>query len=126
MAPVPEVQQEREAVASRTVVQIAVVVVVVTVLAVVGQRYLLDRNGVAIHGPPPALRRASTEAPRVIGVVEQTLADGEDDGLARKRKDELLLHQYAWVDRAHGVARIPIDRAISLYVAREAHDAGAP
>ncbi|HEY3566253.1 MAG TPA: hypothetical protein VGL96_14695, partial [Casimicrobiaceae bacterium] len=29
-----------------------------------------------------------------------------------------LLSQYAWIDRAHGVVRIPIERAMSLLIER--------
>ena len=35
----------------------------------------------------------------------------------RAEKHALLSH-YAWIDRAHGVVRIPIERAMSLLIAR--------
>lgn len=35
-----------------------------------------------------------------------------------------LLHEYAWVDRSHGVVRIPIERAMALLVQQQAAKAG--
>jgi hypothetical protein len=37
---------------------------------------------------------------------------------ALRAEKHALLSQYAWIDRAHGVVRIPIERAMSLLVAR--------
>jgi hypothetical protein len=39
-----------------------------------------------------------------------------DLGALRAEK-HALLSQYAWIDRAHGVVRIPIERAMSLLIA---------
>jgi hypothetical protein len=62
----------------------------------------------------------------VIGIVDQTLTSRTGVGLAQKENEKLALSRYTWVDRAHGVVRIPIDQAISLYVASQIpSDAGA-
>jgi hypothetical protein len=37
---------------------------------------------------------------------------------ALRAEKHALLTRYAWIDRAHGVVRIPIERAMSLLVAR--------
>ncbi|HJU24561.1 MAG TPA: hypothetical protein VJ891_18825 [Casimicrobiaceae bacterium] len=37
---------------------------------------------------------------------------------ALRAEKHALLSQYAWIDRAHGVVRIPIDRAIEIMVER--------
>ena len=37
---------------------------------------------------------------------------------ALRAEKHALLAQYAWVDRAHGVVRIPIERAMDLLIAR--------
>ena len=37
---------------------------------------------------------------------------------------ERLLHEYAWVDRSHGVVRIPIERAMALLVQQQAAKGG--
>jgi hypothetical protein len=36
---------------------------------------------------------------------------------ALRAEKHALLSQYAWIDRAHGVVRIPIERAMSLLIA---------
>jgi hypothetical protein len=44
------------------------------------------------------------------------------DLAALRAEKHALLSHYAWIDRAHGVVRIPIERAMSLLIARgEAH-----
>jgi hypothetical protein len=37
---------------------------------------------------------------------------------ALRAEKHALLSSYAWIDRAHGVVRIPIERAMSLLIAR--------
>jgi len=36
-----------------------------------------------------------------------------------EREEARRLNRYEWIDRQNGVARIPIDRAMSLYLTRE-------
>jgi hypothetical protein len=43
----------------------------------------------------------------------------ERDFPAFHRDKEKLLHEYGWVDRSHGVVRIPIERAMTLLVQRK-------
>jgi hypothetical protein len=122
----PRVEQEREAVATRVIVRIAVLAVVVIVLAIIVSDRLLLRDSLQLRGSPPPRTASAVMAPRVIGIVDQTLTSRPGGGIVQKEDEKLALRGYAWVDRAHGVVRIPIDRAISLYV--ESHslsDAGA-
>ena len=37
---------------------------------------------------------------------------------ALRAEKHALLSQYAWIDRAHGVVRIPVERAMELLIAR--------
>ena len=82
--------------------------------------YLQVRQGE--RGPlplPPEVGRSK------IGMVEQQLFDlsvrGERDRAVRVER----LRSYGWVDRAAGVAHIPIDRAMDL-VARGVRPAPGP
>jgi hypothetical protein len=43
-----------------------------------------------------------------------------------RAQEKSILSSYGWVDQAGGVVHIPIDRAMSLYVARQASAGGAP
>jgi hypothetical protein len=46
---------------------------------------------------------------------EPRLLQNEPDDLATVRKEEdQLLHSYDWIDKDHGVVRIPIERALEL------------
>jgi hypothetical protein len=48
------------------------------------------------------------------------LAAPSRDLRALRAEKRALLSHYAWVDRAHGVVRIPIERAMALLIARGA------
>jgi hypothetical protein len=123
----PRVEQEREAVATRVIVRIAVVAVVVIVLAIMVSDRLLVRDTLKLRGSTPPRTTPAAEAPRMIGIVDQTLTSRPGVGIVQNESEKLALRRYAWVDRAQGVAQIPIDRAITLYVARQSlSDAGAP
>ena len=78
-------------------------------------------RGLAHHyARPPAMAKAlpATDGP--------PLEPDRAATLARFRAEKhALLDGYAWVDRAHGVARIPVDEAMRI-VAAEAGAASAP
>ncbi|MGE5170340.1 MAG: hypothetical protein ACM3JC_08205 [Rudaea sp.] len=57
----------------------------------------------AHHGTPPP----------IAGAVQLQPAPAEDIAALREEKRRMI-SAYAWVDRAKGIARIPIDRAIVL------------
>lgn len=76
----------------------------------------VGHDGVALHDAVHA-----GEPPRVAGGVAlqpSPVADIE----AFRREKERTLSSYGWVDRDHGIARIPIARAMAL-LAREGSDA---
>ena len=83
---------------------------VVVVLAAAGalwllhyeaQRALFSNDATLSHMPDP---RPQTAAPL--------------DLRALREQKRTLLSEYRWVDRAHGVVRIPIERAMDLLAAR--------
>ena len=51
-----------------------------------------------------------------------------DDLMALRARENAELNSYGWVDRPHGVVRIPIERAMDLIIARglPARPPGAP
>jgi len=64
--------------------------------------------------PPPSPLAASREkfaGPRLL--INQTL-----DMQEFRASQQSVLDSYGWVDRDHGVVRIPIDRAIDLLAQR--------
>jgi len=72
-----------------------------------------------------ALRTRAATGPAAIGGIRQTLIEGagESPRVARQRA---RLASYGWVDRAHGVVHVPIERAMELVLAEQAGAPGAP
>jgi hypothetical protein len=106
-------RQEDDVLPGRRLSSVAGALVAIT-LASIATAWLVLHAGLHDDGAlrPPA------RAPAEIGHVEQSLVESARRGLdAREEQREALTH-YAWVDRARGVARIPIDRAIELTVER--------
>jgi hypothetical protein len=126
-----KVHQEEDVVAERRLTGIGVLVVVVTVLSVGVAALLLGKDQTRLSGGPA--ERAKTEgsvAPPTLGIIEQTLIEHEKRGVDQRSVEEEHLHRYGWVDRPHGIAHIPIDKAMDLVVAESARarivDGGAP
>ena len=65
--------------------------------------------------PPP-----SPATPPPFRGETRLSAAPQADIAAFRRDKERLLREYAWVDRAHGIVRIPIEQAMALLVARQA------
>src|SRR6185503_12294415 len=63
--------------------------------------------------PPPPLRDARVLPPEPRLEQNPALALGE-----LRRREEEQLRGYGWIDREHGVVRIPIERAIKLVAER--------
>ena len=66
-----------------------------------------------------AVLYASTPAPEPRGTVERTLVAGSARGWEENGAQRRELERFGWVDRDAGVAHIPIDRAMDLWVERE-------
>jgi hypothetical protein len=64
--------------------------------------------------PPPS------PAPPPFSGDTRLSATPQADIAAFRRDKERLLREYAWVDRAHGIVRIPIEQAMALLVAQQA------
>lgn len=61
---------------------------------------------------PPA--HALTRAPAEIGMLEQTLVEHSERGLALRKSQRQKLERYRYVDRSSGLVEIPIERAMDL------------
>jgi hypothetical protein len=92
---------------------ISVIIVVVAIAVANGLLHAFGRGAPeARHEAPPR------EAPAQIGLIEETLFANTRRGIDARDRDEGELQRFGWVDRQHGIAQIPIDRAIDL-VARD-------
>lgn len=103
---------ERSDVSGRFVLRFAVVfVIVATALAALA----VGLSRALWPEPPP--EAALRDAPPMRGPDLQ--ANPAADLAAMRAEAQRRLDSYAWVDRERGVARIPIERAMELLVARE-------
>jgi hypothetical protein len=120
-----EVHQEEDSVPGRLLTIVALCALVISVLSVVVSTALLGGARPTSLGGGPAERaeKYGAVATPTIGLIEQTLIEHEDRGLAQRRDEEARLRTYGWVDRRSGVAHIPIERAMGLIV-EENRDAG--
>ena len=110
-----EVHQEDDVVASRSLVRLGVVSVLVGAigalaagLLVVARVGALKPSFAGSTGPRPASREPSQ--------AEQTPIGGTGVGEALRDRQRHELESWGWVDREAGIARIPIDRAMDLVV----------
>ncbi len=126
-----DVEQEADRVPGRRLARIGIAGVVITMIAIVIGAALLGRDQGRIGGGPAELAgHPGAVAPPTIGMIEQTLLDDPPRGVDKRAAQEERLKGYGWVDRANGVAHIPIGRAIDLMIDQYAGDAavdgGAP
>ena len=64
--------------------------------------------------PVPEGASGPARAEAEIGLVEQTPILTTRRGLDQQAKQRESLRTFGWVDRPHGIAKIPIDRAMDL------------
>jgi len=129
-APLPvippgEIAYEKTDIDPRSVTRIAIALVVLTIAAAgvaFGVFRLLGAREKANDPPPPPLSRpAAGRRPPEPRLQTAPVAD-----LAAIREEEgRALSGYGWVDEAAGVARIPIEEAMALYVGQAARSTAA-
>ncbi|MGZ3481451.1 MAG: hypothetical protein ACXU81_13935 [Myxococcaceae bacterium] len=74
-------------------------------------------------GPPPLPKGVDQYE---VGIVNQRVF-ALDQRAAQKRLQQMeRLRSYGWVDREAGVAHVPIDEAVRMYLAEQAKKGGQP
>jgi hypothetical protein len=94
----------------------AIGLLVVTAASGVGLWYFskaLRSYEVSQDPPPPAL--AAARAP-YLPPEPRLQTDPEGELATLRAAEDEVLEGYAWVDQANGIARVPIERAITLMV----------
>jgi hypothetical protein len=108
------VRQAPDSVDRRKITAVTVVSLIVMVVAVLVAWALLETWSAAPARPPAPPR----PAPATIGTLEQSLILDTRRGHALQEEQEAELQRFGWADRDAGVAKIPIDVAIDVYVER--------
>ena len=127
--PIPPgtIAYEKTDIDPRSIVRVAIVLTVVTVGAVAmafGLFRFLGQRAEQSDPPPPPLSRPAegrlAPEPRLQPSPAADLA-------ALQEEESRALTGYGWADQAAGVARIPIEEAMALYVGQAARaNAAAP
>jgi hypothetical protein len=114
--PPPTTAQEIDHVSGRGALAVILVGIAIFGGAVAWSSWLLRREmsnlGVRVVRAVPVLETHAN------GRLEQTLISSTASGWARRAAQSRVLGRYSWVDKSHGVAHIPIERAIDIVAAR--------
>ena len=120
------VAYEKTDVNAKSIARIAIALAVMTAGAAglaFGVFRLLAAREQRNDPPPPPLSRPAgglrAPEPRLQTAPAAELAAVQDE-------ERRLLAGYGWADEAGGVARIPIEEAMALYVGQAAHASGGP
>ncbi len=105
---------EPDAINYRTILTVAATLVVVVIAIGVALHLLLSRAVIPNHAEIAARPAQVPPMPRLQPHPQTDLAK------FRARK-EALLSGYAWIDPQHAYARIPIQRAMQIYVQQHVH-----
>ncbi len=118
-APAPLRGHEPAVIAVAPIIKIAVALfgVVILIAAVL---YLLLRFEVMPHQAQVAVRQGAVPPPPRLQV------HAREDLRALRAQKQALLESYQWLDPAHSAARVPIERAMQIYVQQSAARRSAP
>jgi hypothetical protein len=123
--PPGEVAYEKTDIDSRSVTRIGIVLAVMTVASAgiaFGVFRLLGERAERKDPPPPPLSRPSEG---VLAPEPRLQTAPASDLAAIQEEERRALRGYGWADEAAGVARIPIDEAMALYVGQASRPAPA-
>ena len=116
-----EVVQEDDVVASRKVLAIMGLGVLVTIAAVAISGWILT----AMVGRKAERPQAQSPiARRQIAGIHQTPIERDRHGWELREQQRRSLDEYRWVDRQRGIAQIPIDRAMQMVADEAAKERG--
>ncbi len=106
-------EQEPDRVPGAKLAWIAGVSTAITIASVVVAVALTHAEGEHVdlfaHAPAPAPR----------GTVERTLVEAKARGWDERRAQRAELDGFGWTDRDAGIAHVPIDRAMDLWIERQ-------
>ncbi|MGE5181574.1 MAG: hypothetical protein ACM31C_05915 [Acidobacteriota bacterium] len=97
-------------------------VIAVIVLSCVIMRGIETWRTSDLHGNTSGPAEQMQGVPREVNAMETLPFSIEAQGIADNELAEGVLASYGWVDRAHGIVRVPIDVAVDLYLAGPRHD----
>lgn len=116
------VRQAADRVPKRAIIIVAVAGVVITVLASLVPAWMLERRALLWLDAPTRASHTPV-APSEINIIDQTLIENDEaNAWVVRDRQRRMLDRYGWVDRARGIAHIPIDVAMQLSLQKHASD----
>jgi len=103
------IEQEPDRVATRRLLWISGLALVVALAGVLAAAQMRNHSGARQTGQAPGSTAEMRPSP-----LEQGLLEHVERGLALRSEQKKRLEHYGWVDRRAGVVRIPIERALEL------------
>jgi hypothetical protein len=113
-----EVVEEQQKMNWKVIIGVGVGSVVIFAIATVWSTHILNSTKAEMQpaGPPPIPRQVNSYE---IGIVNQRVF-ALDQRAAQKRLQQMeRLESYGWVDRQAGMAHIPIDEAMKMYLQQQ-------
>jgi hypothetical protein len=110
-----EVIEEQQKMNWKVIIGVGVGSVLIFAVATVWSTHILNSTKAEMQpaGPPPIPRQVNSYE---IGIVNQRVF-ALDQRAAQKRLQQMeRLESYGWVDRQAGMAHIPIDEAMKMYL----------
>jgi hypothetical protein len=135
------VTQEDDRVPGKGILMATAVLVVASTIGVLAAYFITDcssaelaraqRPVLYVEPLPRAVPTAGPgdvpgQVPEDVNQIEQVLFRERAPGLEERAAEHERLRGYGWVDRGAGLVRIPIDRAIELYVQGYQQPQGEP
>jgi hypothetical protein len=113
-----EVIEEQQKMNWKVIIGVGVGSVVIFAIATVWSTHILNSTKAEMQpaGPPPIPRQVNSYE---VGIVNQRVF-ALDQRAAQKRLQQMeRLESYGWVDRQAGLAHIPIDEAMKMYLQQQ-------
>jgi hypothetical protein len=107
------VLQERDIVARWTIYAGVAALIFLLVIGAAATWVVGDRLRPAPTAP------ARTMVPREVNLIDQTLFAAHQSSTGRWAETRRSLNDYRWIDKEHGVAQIPIERAMAIIASQE-------
>jgi hypothetical protein len=111
-----KVEQEDDLLAGRALTALGVAVVLIVIGAGFGVSCLVVGRERTLR-PSGAFPERLLPRPSEHSAIEQDSFERPSRAKRQHEREAKVLGSYGWTDRGRGLVRIPIDRAIDLYVA---------
>jgi hypothetical protein len=118
-----EVAHKQQEMSWPWILGVGVASIAIFAVATVWSTHILNATRAEMQpaGPPPIPRQVDQYE---VGIVNQRVF-ALDQRAAQKRLQQMeRLRSYGWVDREAGLAHIPIDEAVRMYLAEQARKGG--